>query len=124
MGIAILWLNMKSILLLCGQDEEIATQVQTYLIYSLPDLLAQSLLHPLQIYLRSQSITLPLTFCASLSIVLHIPINYYLVNNLNSGIKGVAISNVLTPKMECDTKSNPSRRSQFSFDSRVLILLH
>ncbi|KAI3519510.1 hypothetical protein L1887_08689 [Cichorium endivia] len=94
--IAILWLNMKSILLLCGQDEEIATQAQTYLIFSLPDLLAQSLLHPLRIYLRSQSITLPLTFCASLSIVLHIPINYYLVNILNLGIKGVAISSVLT----------------------------
>ncbi|CAH1438956.1 unnamed protein product [Lactuca virosa] len=94
--IAILWLNMKSILLFCGQDEEIATQAQTYLIYSLPDLLAQSLLHPLRIYLRSQSITLPLTFCASLSIVLHIPINYYLVNHLNLGITGVAISSVWT----------------------------
>ncbi|CAI9274017.1 unnamed protein product [Lactuca saligna] len=67
--IAILWLNMKSILLFCGQDEEIATQAQTYLIYSLPDLLAQSLLHPLRIYLRSQSITLPLTFCVAISSV-------------------------------------------------------
>ncbi|KAI3704890.1 hypothetical protein L1987_75119 [Smallanthus sonchifolius] len=94
--IAVLWVNMKSILLLCGQDEEIATQAQMYLLYSLPDLLAQSLLHPLRIYLRSQSITLPLTFCASLSIFLHIPINYYLVHSLNLGIKGVAISSVLT----------------------------
>ncbi|KAL8240863.1 hypothetical protein R6Q59_014218 [Mikania micrantha] len=94
--IAILWVNMKSILLLCGQDQEIATQAQTYLLYSLPDLLAQSLLHPLRIYLRSQSITLPLTFCASFSIVLHLPINYYLVHTLNLGIKGVAISSVLT----------------------------
>ncbi|PWA72223.1 Multi antimicrobial extrusion protein [Artemisia annua] len=94
--ISILWLNMKSILLFCGQDEEIATQAQTYLLYSLPDLLAQSLLHPLRIYLRSQSITLPLTFCASLSIILHIPINYYLVNYLNLGIIGIAISSVWT----------------------------
>ncbi|KAI3808836.1 hypothetical protein L1987_24798 [Smallanthus sonchifolius] len=94
--IAVCWVNMKSILLLCGQDEEIATQAQTYLLYSLPDLLAQSLLHPLRIYLRSQSITLPLTFCASFSIILHIPINYYLVHSLNLGIKGVAISSVLT----------------------------
>ncbi|KAK1421418.1 hypothetical protein QVD17_23734 [Tagetes erecta] len=94
--IAILWVNMEKILLFCGQDQEIATQAQTYLFYSLPDLLAQSLLHPLRIYLRSQSITLPLTFCASFSIILHIPINYYLVNNLSLGIKGVAISSVLT----------------------------
>ncbi|KAK1409164.1 hypothetical protein QVD17_35689 [Tagetes erecta] len=94
--ISILWVNMEKILLFCGQDQEIATQAQTYLVYSLPDLLAQSLLHPLRIYLRSQSITLPLTFCASISIFLHIPINYYLVNHLNLGIKGVAISSVWT----------------------------
>ncbi|KAI3749029.1 hypothetical protein L6452_12547 [Arctium lappa] len=94
--IALLWLNMKSILLFCGQDQDIAEQAQTYLLYSLPDLLAQSLLHPLRIYLRSQSITLPLTFCASISIILHIPINYYLVTKLNLGIKGVAISSVWT----------------------------
>ncbi|KAJ0732793.1 putative multi antimicrobial extrusion protein [Helianthus annuus] len=94
--ISILWFNMERVLLLCGQDAEIATQAQTYLTYSIPDLLAQCFLHPLRIYLRSQSITLPLTFCASVSIILHIPINYYFVNILNSGIKGVAISSVLT----------------------------
>ncbi|KAL2542030.1 MATE efflux family protein [Abeliophyllum distichum] len=94
--ISVLWVNMKKILLLCGQDESIATQAQSYLLYSLPDLFAQSLLHPLRIYLRTQSITLPLTFCAALSILLHIPINYLLVSRLGLGIKGVALSGVWT----------------------------
>ncbi|XP_061372979.1 protein DETOXIFICATION 49-like [Gastrolobium bilobum] len=94
--ISMLWLYMKHILLLCGQDEAIATQAQSYLLYSIPDLLAQSILHPLRIYLRSQSITLPLTLCATLAIVLHIPINYFLVSHLNLGIKGVALSGVWT----------------------------
>ncbi|KAF8412325.1 hypothetical protein HHK36_000286 [Tetracentron sinense] len=94
--IAFFWLNMKKILLLCGQDDDIATEAQSYILYSLPDLLAQSLLHPLRIYLRTQSITLPLTYCATLSILLHIPINYLLVSVLDLGIKGVAISGVLT----------------------------
>ncbi|EXC15934.1 Multidrug and toxin extrusion protein 2 [Morus notabilis] len=94
--ISLLWLNMKKILLLCGQDDAIATQAQSYLLFSLPDLLAQSLLHPLRIYLRTQSITLPLTYCATLSILLHIPINYLLVSHLNFGIRGVALSGVLT----------------------------
>ncbi|KAI6672302.1 hypothetical protein NL676_000208 [Syzygium grande] len=94
--ISLLWLNMKSILLMCGQDESISAQAQSYLLYSVPDLLAQSLLHPLRIYLRSQSITLPLTFCASLSMLLHIPINYFLVLHLGLGIKGVALSAVWT----------------------------
>ncbi|KAJ7975661.1 Protein DETOXIFICATION [Quillaja saponaria] len=94
--ISLLWLYMKEILLFCDQDEAIATQAQSYLLYSLPDLLAQSLLHPLRIYLRTQSITLPLTFCAALSIFLHVPINYLLVSHLNLGIKGVALSGVWT----------------------------
>ncbi|KAJ4706091.1 Protein DETOXIFICATION [Melia azedarach] len=94
--ITLLWLNMKRILLFCGQDVAIATEAQSYLLYSLPDLLAQSLLHPLRIYLRTQSITLPLTFCATLSILLHMPINYFLVTYLNLGIKGVALSGVWT----------------------------
>ncbi|KAH0658389.1 hypothetical protein KY289_027137 [Solanum tuberosum] len=94
--ITLLWINMKNILLYCGQDEDIATEAQSYLIYSIPDLFAQSLLHPLRIYLRTQSITLPLTFCAILSISLHVPINYLLVTKLNLGVKGIALSSVWT----------------------------
>ncbi|KAG9132482.1 hypothetical protein Leryth_008418 [Lithospermum erythrorhizon] len=94
--IALLWFNMKNILLFCGQDETIASHAQEYLIYSLPDLFAQSFLHPLRIYLRTQSITLPLTWCASISIILHLPINYFLVTKLTLGIKGVALSAVWT----------------------------
>ncbi|XP_019465217.1 PREDICTED: protein DETOXIFICATION 49-like [Lupinus angustifolius] len=94
--ITILWLYMKQILLFCGQDEGIATHAQSYLFYSIPDLIAQSLLHPLRIYLRTQSITLPLTLCATFSILLHIPINYLLVSHLNLGLKGVALSGVWT----------------------------
>ncbi|KAF5743557.1 hypothetical protein HS088_TW08G00141 [Tripterygium wilfordii] len=94
--ISLLWLNMERILLFCGQDEAIAAEAQTYLLYSLPDLFSQSLLHPLRIYLRTQSITLPLTFCATLAILLHIPINYLLVTHLHLGIKGIALSGVWT----------------------------
>ncbi|CAI9092163.1 OLC1v1027341C1 [Oldenlandia corymbosa var. corymbosa] len=94
--ISILWVNMKTILLFFGQNEAIAEQAQSYLFYSLPDLFAQSVLHPLRIYLRTQSITLPLTFCAAISIVLHIPINYLLVTKLGLGIKGIALSGVWT----------------------------
>jgi MATE family multidrug resistance protein len=94
--ISFLWLNMKRILLFCGQQEDIANVAQSYILYSLPDLVAQSLLHPLRIYLRSQSITLPLTYSATLSILLHVPINYFLVNFLQLGIKGIALGSVCT----------------------------
>ncbi|KAF9617209.1 hypothetical protein IFM89_035091 [Coptis chinensis] len=94
--IALLWMNMKRILIICRQDDDIAQEAQSYILYCLPDLLAQSFLHPIRIYLRTQSITLPLTYCATLSILLHIPINYFLVSVLNLGIKGVALSGVWT----------------------------
>ncbi|MCD7458712.1 hypothetical protein HAX54_038928 [Datura stramonium] len=85
--ISFLWLYMQRILIFCGQDHNIASVAQNYILFSLPDLFAQSLLHPLRIYLRSQSITLPLTYCAILAILLHIPINYFLIKVLNLGIK-------------------------------------
>ncbi|XP_021861454.2 protein DETOXIFICATION 49 [Spinacia oleracea] len=94
--ISLLWLNMKKILLFCHQDENIANEAHSYIIFSLPDLITQSLLHPIRIYLRSQSITLPLTLCAAIAILLHIPINYFLVIHLNLGVRGVALSGVLT----------------------------
>ncbi|KAM1337715.1 hypothetical protein ACFX13_042623 [Malus domestica] len=78
--ISLLWLNMKKIILICGQYETIAAEAQ---LYSLPDLLTQSFLHPLRIYLRSQSITLPIPY---------IPINNFLVSHLDLAIKGVVFS--------------------------------
>ncbi|CAL1375445.1 unnamed protein product [Linum trigynum] len=94
--ISILWLNIKPILILCGQQNDIASEAQSYILYSLPDLISLSILHPLRIYLRTQSITLPLTFCASFSILLHLPINYFLVSVFQLGTKGVAIAAVWT----------------------------
>ncbi|KAK9143524.1 hypothetical protein Syun_012924 [Stephania yunnanensis] len=94
--ISILWMNMEKALIFFGQDAKIAREAQIYIMYSVPDLIAQSLLHPIRIYLRTQSITLPLTFCAAFSILIHIPINYLFVTCLGLGIKGVAVSGVCT----------------------------
>ncbi|KAK4363774.1 hypothetical protein RND71_019015 [Anisodus tanguticus] len=94
--ISFLWLNMQKILIFCGQDHDIAREAQSYILFSLPDLFALTFLHPLRIYLRSQSIIMPLTYCAALASLVHIPINYFLVIVLNLGIKGVALSGVWT----------------------------
>ncbi|KAI3985442.1 hypothetical protein MKX01_033756 [Papaver californicum] len=94
--IGFLWLNMKKILICFGQDEDISSEAQLYILYTLPDLFLQSILHPLRIYLRSQSITLPLSYCATFAIILHVPINYFLVSYLGLGIRGVALSGIWT----------------------------
>ncbi|KAG2240430.1 hypothetical protein Bca52824_090748 [Brassica carinata] len=92
--ISVLWLHIKKILLFFGQDQEISDQAEIFILFSLPDLFLQSFLHPLRIYLRSQSITLPLTYSAFFAVLLHIPINYLLVSSSGLGLKGVALGAV------------------------------
>ncbi|KAG5034425.1 hypothetical protein JHK87_009335 [Glycine soja] len=94
--ISLTWLNMKNILLWCGQDQQISSTAQTFIIFSIPDLFLLSLLHPLRIYLRTQSITLPLTYCSAISVLLHVPLNFLLVVHFKMGVSGVAIAMVWT----------------------------
>ncbi|CAM6029655.1 unnamed protein product [Sphagnum balticum] len=90
--IAFLWLNMKRILLWCGQDEKITNMAHTYILFSIPDLLAQAVLNPLRIYLRTQNIIIPLTWCAALALIFHVTINFLLVSALKMGLRGVALA--------------------------------
>ncbi|GLT93675.1 hypothetical protein SLE2022_114540 [Rubroshorea leprosula] len=94
--ISFMWLNIKGILLWCGQDTEIASVAHTFILFSIPDLFFLSLLHPLRIYLRTQRITLPLTYCSAISVLLHVPLNFLLVMHFKMGIAGVAIAMVWT----------------------------
>ncbi|KAI9097729.1 hypothetical protein K1719_025500 [Acacia pycnantha] len=94
--ISFMWLNMKTILTWCGQDQDISSMAQSFIIFSIPDLLFLSVLHPLRIYLRTQGITLPLTYCTAVSVLLHVPLNFLLVVHFKLGIAGVAIAMVLT----------------------------
>lgn len=94
--ISLTWLNMKTILLWCGQDQRISSTAQTFILFSIPDLFLLSLLHPLRIYLRTQTITLPLTYCSALSLLLHLPLNFLLVVHFKMGVSGVAIAMVWT----------------------------
>ncbi|XP_010536483.1 PREDICTED: protein DETOXIFICATION 50 [Tarenaya hassleriana] len=94
--ISLLWFNIKTILEFLGQDAALASEARSFLLYSIPDLLAQSFLHPLRAYLRTQAKTLPLSVCAAVAVVLHVPINFFLVSYLELGSKGVALGGVWT----------------------------
>lgn len=93
--ITFLWLYMEPILVHLGQDSYITSIAKNYIVFSLPDLFAQALLHPLRIFLRTQSLTGPLTLAATFALLLHVPINYVLVSYLGYGIKGVALASGL-----------------------------
>ncbi|XP_031474866.1 protein DETOXIFICATION 49-like [Nymphaea colorata] len=90
--ISLLWLNMHRILIFLGQQPDIVELAHYYIVYSLPDLFAQALLHPLRVYLRTQTLTMPITYCALAAIALHFPVNYLLVTVFDMGIRGVALS--------------------------------
>ncbi|KAI3825956.1 hypothetical protein L1987_07729 [Smallanthus sonchifolius] len=94
--VSFMWFNMKTILVWCGQDEEISSAAHTFIVFAIPDLFLLSLLHPLRVYLRAQNIILPLTYCSAVSVFLHVPLNFLLVGYLKMGISGVAIAMVLT----------------------------
>ncbi|KAI9200448.1 hypothetical protein LWI28_008141 [Acer negundo] len=94
--ISFMWINMNRILLWCGQDKEISSVAHTFIVFSIPDLFFLSLLHPLRVYLRTQGITLPLTYCSAISVLLHVPLNFLLVVHFKMGIAGVAIAMVWT----------------------------
>ncbi|KAL5705750.1 hypothetical protein ACHQM5_024011 [Ranunculus cassubicifolius] len=94
--ISFLWLKVEPILVFFGQNPTIASIASTHLIFSLPDLVFHSILNPLKIYLRSQSITKPLMLSSFVALLFHAPINYVLVYKLQLGIRGVAIAGSLT----------------------------
>ncbi|CAN6183036.1 unnamed protein product [Urochloa humidicola] len=94
--IAVLWLSMHRVLVSTGQDPDIAAAAYAYILCCLPDLAVQCFLHPIRIYLRAQSVTLPLTYGAAAALLLHVPINSLLVNVLGLGIRGVALGGAWT----------------------------
>ncbi|GMH10018.1 hypothetical protein Nepgr_011859 [Nepenthes gracilis] len=90
--ISVLWLNMEPLLLLLGQDPDITQLAKLYLQFSIPELMAQVHFQPLRVFLRAQCITKPLSFVSAFGLILHLPINYFLVIHLGLGVKGVALA--------------------------------
>ncbi|KAI3908293.1 hypothetical protein MKX01_027315 [Papaver californicum] len=93
--ISILWINLQSIMIFLGQDASITSMAAIYCIYSLPDLLTNTLLQPLRVYLRSQRITKPMMCCSVIAVLFHVPLNMLLMV-MKLGVPGVAMASVLT----------------------------
>ncbi|KAL7176511.1 hypothetical protein ACSBR2_029943 [Camellia fascicularis] len=94
--ISLLWINLEPIMLFMGQDPQITSTAATYCIYSLPDLLTNTLLQPLRVYLRSQGVTKPMMYCSFVAVLFHVPLNYWLVVVMGMGVEGVAVAAVVT----------------------------
>ncbi|KAG4946321.1 hypothetical protein AAZX31_15G143100 [Glycine max] len=90
--ISLLWLKLEPLMLWLHQNPEITKVASVYCFFSIPDLIANSLLHPIRIYLRSKGTTWPLLWCTLLSILIHIPIVAFLTFKLHLGVPGIAMS--------------------------------
>ncbi|WCJ20048.1 MATE efflux family protein [Euphorbia peplus] len=93
--ITLLWLYVEPIFLFLGQDESITKVAKLYILYSIPELLAQSQLHPLRIFLRTQNCIHPVWISSVFAMIFHLPISYFLVVYMNLGVKGVALSSCM-----------------------------
>ncbi|KAK7277343.1 hypothetical protein RIF29_18494 [Crotalaria pallida] len=96
MPISLLWLNLENIMLFMGQNIDITRMASVYCFYSLPDLLTNTLLQPLRVFLRSQKVTKPMMYCSLVAVAFHIPLNYVLVVVMGLGVPGVAMASVMT----------------------------
>ncbi|XP_027368692.1 protein DETOXIFICATION 55-like [Abrus precatorius] len=94
--ISLLWHNLETFMLYLHQNPDITQVASLYCRFAIPDLIANSFLHPLRIYLRSKGTTWPLLWCTLLSILLHIPIITILTFKLHLGVPGIAISSFVT----------------------------
>ncbi|KAJ6746883.1 MULTIDRUG RESISTANCE PROTEIN [Salix koriyanagi] len=77
---------------LCLLDPDISHVAKVYLTFSIPELIGQAVLHPMRSFLRTQGLTAPLTIAAVGALILHTPINYFLVIYLKMGVKGVGLA--------------------------------
>ncbi|KAL1212903.1 Protein DETOXIFICATION 55 [Cardamine amara subsp. amara] len=94
--ISLLWLNLQPLMLMLRQQQDITRVASLYCSFSLPDLLANSFLHPLRIYLRCKGTTWPLMWCTLVSVLLHLPITAFFTFYISLGVVGVAVSSFIT----------------------------
>ncbi|KAE8711924.1 Fanconi anemia group I protein-like [Hibiscus syriacus] len=94
--IGLIWFNLEALMLSINQDADISRVASLYCRFAIPDLIANSLLHPLRIYLRNKGTTWPLLWSVLVSTLFHPPIMVLLSFTLRLGITGVAISTFIT----------------------------
>ncbi|XP_073673839.1 solute carrier family 47 member 4 [Garra rufa] len=96
-----LLINTQPILLLLGQDPEVARIAQLYVVCYLPAVPAM-FLHQLQVaYLQNQGVILPQMYAAIAANIANVVTNYVLLNWLDLGLYGSAAANTISQLYIC-----------------------
>ncbi|EMS66210.1 MATE efflux family protein DTX1 [Triticum urartu] len=91
--VAVLWAYTGQILLLFGQDPEIAMGAGSYIRWMIPALFAYGLLQCHVRFLQTQNIVLPVMASAGVTALSHVLVCWLLVYRLGLGNKGAALAN-------------------------------
>ncbi|GLT60380.1 hypothetical protein SLA2020_331480 [Shorea laevis] len=94
--LAIIWANTRSILVLLGQDQDIAKEAGIYARFMIPSLFAYSLLQSLSRFLQTQNIVYPMMLFSGITTLLHIPVCWALVFKSGLEIRGAALANAIS----------------------------
>ncbi|XP_019235443.1 PREDICTED: protein DETOXIFICATION 16-like [Nicotiana attenuata] len=91
-----IWANAEHILVLLGQDMEIAAEAGSYARFMIPTIFAYGLLQCQIRFLQAQNIVLPMMLSTGITTLLHLFSCWILVFKSGLGNKGAALANAIT----------------------------
>ncbi|CAM0904938.1 unnamed protein product [Alopecurus aequalis] len=94
--VAIIWAYTGQILLLVGQDPEIAMGAGSYIRWLIPALFVYGLLQCHVRFLQTQNIVLPVMMSSGVTALSHVLVCWLLVYKLGLGNKGAALANAIS----------------------------
>jgi MATE family multidrug resistance protein len=94
--LALLWANLEAILLILGQESQIASKAGAYARCLIPTLFASSTSQPLAKFLQSQAVVSPLFVVYMSTLVLHVPLCWLMVFHSGMGYLGAAVANSIS----------------------------
>lgn len=91
--LAAVWTYTGQILMLCGQDRDIATEAGQYARWMIPSLFAYGLIQCHVRFLQTQNIVFPMMLASGFTALLHILVCWILVFKSGLGNRGAALAN-------------------------------
>lgn len=94
--LAVVWAYTGRLLVLFGQDPEIAVEAGAYARWLVPAIFAYGLLQCLVRFLQSQNVVFPMMLCSGATTLLHLLVCWALVFKSGLGSKGAALANAVS----------------------------
>jgi multidrug resistance protein, MATE family len=90
--IAIMWVFIPDVLPLIGQDPQIASEAGKYALWLIPGLFAFSVAQCFSKFLQSQSLIFPMVLSSSITLIVFIPLCWFMIYKVGMGNAGAALS--------------------------------